>query len=172
MSASDGAIVGTTQILDNGPAIRRFNIAILSEGYQQGQLGQFANDARAFVTRLAQTPPFHLVMNSINVFRVDVRSTDTGADDPNNMNCAGGGATARTYFDATFCGDGTNRRLLTVNEALALQVANAQVPQHRLVVVIVNSPIFGGSGVPSRCTPSGQMPSTPPCTRSATPLLG
>ncbi|TEB05461.1 IgA Peptidase M64 [Pelotomaculum schinkii] len=146
MSASDGAVVGTTQILNNGPAARRFNIVILSEGYQQAQLGQFANDAAAFVTRLSRTPPFHLVMNSINVFRVDVSSTDTGADDP--VTCGGGGGTARTYFDATFCGDGTNQRLLTVNNTLALQVANAEVPQHRLVVVIVNSPIYGGSGGP------------------------
>ena len=153
MSASDGTIVGTTQILDNGPAIRRFNIVLLSEGYQQAQLGQFANDANDFVARLSRTAPFHLVMNSINVFRVDVASTDSGSDDPatcgmapNTVNCGGGGTTARTYFDATFCGDGTNRRLLTVNNTLALQTANAQVPQHRLVVVVVNSPIFGGAG--------------------------
>ena len=146
MSASDGTVVGTTQILDNGPAIRRFNIVLLSEGYQTAQLGQFANDAAAFVRRLVRTYPFHLVMNSINVFRVDVSSTDSAADDPMTAVCGGSGAIARTYFDATFCGDGVNRRLLTVNQALALQVATAQVPQQRLVVVVVNSPIFGGSG--------------------------
>ena len=153
MSASDGNIVGTTQILDNGLAAHRFNVAILSEGYQQSQLGQFATDAAAFVNRLARTPPFHLVMNAINVFRVDVASTDSGADDPSTcgvapmtVNCGGGGTTARTYFDATFCGDGVNRRLLTVDNALALQVATAQVPAQRMVLVIVNSTVFGGSG--------------------------
>jgi hypothetical protein len=149
MSASDGTVVGTTQILDNGPAVLRFNIAILSEGYQQGQLGQFANHAMDFVTQLSRTTPFHLLMNSINVFRVDVSSTDSGADDPRTVNCPEGtGTTARTYFDATFCGGGAIRRLLTVNETLALQVADSQVPQHRLVVVIVNSPNYGGSGGP------------------------
>ena len=147
MSTSDGSIVGTTQILNNGSPIYRYNIVLLSEGYQNSQLGQFANDAQAFVNRLSRTPPFHLLMNSINVFRVDVSSTDSGADDP--MACTdatGTGATARTYFDATFCSGGQTRRLLTVNDATALQVAAAQVPRYRLVVVIVNSPLFGGSG--------------------------
>lgn len=150
MSESDGTVVGRTQILDNGAVTRLFNIVVLSEGYQQAQLGQFANDAAAFVARLARTAPFHLVMNSINVFRVDVSSTDSGADDPTcgtpPNTCGGAGTTARTYFDATFCGDSTNRRLLTVNNTTALKVANAQVPQQRLVVVIVNSTTFGGAG--------------------------
>ncbi len=151
MSASDGKIVGTTQILNNGPAIDRFNIVLLSEGYQTAQLGQYANDAAAFVRNLSQTYPFHLVMNSINVFRVDVSSTDSGADDPATCGTgptatAGSGATARTYFDATFCGDGAARRTLSVNSTLALQVATAEVPTQRLVLVIVNSPIYGGLG--------------------------
>jgi hypothetical protein len=144
VSEADGTIGATTQILDNGPAIRRFNIVLLSEGYRSTELGQFANHAATFVRRLSQTYPFHLVMNSINVYRVDVSSTDSGADDP--AMCGGSGSTAKTYFDATFCGDNINQRLLTVNAALALKVANEKVPQQRLVVVIVNSPIFGGSG--------------------------
>ena len=150
MSEADGTIVSTTRILDNGLVHHRYNIVLLSEGYQQAQLGQFANDAAAFVARLNRTYPFNLVMNAVNVFRVDVSSTDSGADDPTcgmpPNTCGGAGTTARTYFDATFCGDNSNRRLLTVNEALALKVATAQVPQHRLVVVIVNSATFGGAG--------------------------
>lgn len=144
MSTSDGTVVGTTQILNNGSPFSRFNIVILAEGYQSAQLGQFANDAADFVQRIGRTPPFHLVMDALNVFRVDVSSTDAGADDP--AMCGGPGTTARTYFDATFCGDGVNDRLLTVDQAVALQVSTAQVPQHHLVVVIVNTTKFGGAG--------------------------
>jgi hypothetical protein len=143
MSTSDGTIIGTTQILNNGPAVYRYNIVILSEGYQTAQLGQFVNDANAFVSKLSRTAPFHLLMNAINVFRVDVSSTDSGADDPA---ACGAGTTAKTYFDAKFCDDGKNQRLLTVNAATAVAVANAQVPQQRLIVVLVNSAIYGGSG--------------------------
>ena len=81
--------------------------------------------------------------------RVDVISTDSGADDPGT--CAdgsiGSGATARTYFDATFCSGGT-RRLLTVDNWTALNVARTQVPQVHMTMVAVNSTIYGGSGGP------------------------
>lgn len=144
MSTADGTVVGMTQILNNGSPVYRFNIVILSEGYQAGQLPQFANDAQAFVDQLSRTAPYHLVMNSVNVYRVDVQSTDSGADDPTT--CGGTGTIARTYFDATFCSGGIVRRLLTVNSSTAQQVAKVQVPQYHLAIVIVNSPIYGGSG--------------------------
>ena len=51
MSTSDGRIIGTTQILNNGSDINRFNIALLSEGYQAGQMAQFANDALYAIIR-------------------------------------------------------------------------------------------------------------------------
>ena len=153
MSTADGTVVRTVQILNNGSPIYRYNIAILSEGYKTGELGQFANDASAFVKRLSQTSPFHLVMNSINIYRVEVSSTDSGADDPKTcgsgaslVNCGGSGATAKTYFDATFCSDGANRRLLSVNAATAQQVAAAQVPGYDLAIVVVNTAVYGGSG--------------------------
>jgi hypothetical protein len=144
MSKSDGSVIGTTQILNNGSPIYRFNIVLLSDGYQSSQLGQYAADAQSFVNRLSRTPPFHLMMNSINVFRVDVSSIDSGVDDPTE--CGGTGATARTYFDATLCSYGKIQRLCGVNTATALEVASAQVPHYNLAVVLVNSPIFGGSG--------------------------
>jgi hypothetical protein len=143
MSTADGAVVSTTQIVDNGPASARWNLVIMGDGYQSAQLGQFANDAQSFVNTLFVTPPFDGLQGAINVFRVDVSSTDSGADDPTT--CGGSGATARTYFDASFCNNGA-RRLLTVDAGTALSVAGAQVPQWRMAMVIVNSTVYGGSG--------------------------
>jgi hypothetical protein len=144
MTADDGTVISTTKVVDNGSPFSRFNIVILSDGYQQSQLGTFANDVMAFVQRLATTAPFNLVMNAINIYRVDVSSTDSGADDP--VACGGTGTTARTYFDAMFCSDGSNQRSLAVNNTVALQVAGGQVPQYNLVLVAVNSTIYGGLG--------------------------
>ena len=63
--------------------------------------GQFATDVQAFVDTLFATPPFDELQSAINVFRVDVSSTDSGADDPTA--CPGGtGATARTYSPPIF----------------------------------------------------------------------
>src|SRR5205807_343476 len=99
-----GRVVGTTQIVDNGPATVRWNIAIMGDGYQDGQLAQYANDVQGIVNTILATAPFDALAEGINVFRIDVASTDSGADDP--VACGGTGASPRTYFDATFCGDG------------------------------------------------------------------
>lgn len=145
MSTSDGSVVGLTKIVDNGPASRRWNLVILAEGYRQAELAKFATDAQAFVNLLFATPPFDVLRYAINVYRVDVRSTDSGADDPAGGACGGTGAVARTYFDATFCASGLPR-LLTSNSATAVAVAVAQVPEYHQAVVIVNSNKYGGAG--------------------------
>src|SRR5215211_7484910 len=144
MTTADGTIQGTTTIVDNGPPAQRFNLVIMGDGYQAAQMTQYANDVQRVVDTMFGTPPFDELRLAINVYRVDVTSTDTGADDPTT--CGGSGATARTYFDATFCGDGVNQRLLVVNNTTALNTAGAQVPQWHTVLVVVNSTVYGGSG--------------------------
>ncbi|MET0147165.1 MAG: M64 family metallopeptidase, partial [Ilumatobacteraceae bacterium] len=143
MTTADGTVVGTTQVVDHGPRSLRWNLVILGDGYRGAQLGQYANDVQAFVDVLFATPPFNELQGGINVFRVDVSSTDSGADDPTT--CGGPGTVARTYFDASFCNSGA-RRLLLVNNSTALSVASAQVPEWHMVMVIVNSTVYGGAG--------------------------
>lgn len=143
MTTSDGAVIGTTQVYGSAPRNRAFNVVLLAEGFTTGQQAAFNTAATAFVTALRATPPFDELSPAINVFRVNVSSTDSGADDP--VSGGGTGATARTYFDATFGGNGI-RRLLLVNQTTALQVAAAQVPEFSLVLVVVNSTIYGGAG--------------------------
>jgi IgA peptidase M64 len=143
MSTSDGAVIGSAQIFGSAPRNRAFNVVLLAEGFTTAQQNDFNNACTAFVNAFRATPPFDELSPAINIFRVNVSSTDSGADDP----VAGGGtgATARTYFDATF-GANNIRRLLVCNTTTALQVAAAQVPEFTVVVVVVNSTIYGGSG--------------------------
>jgi hypothetical protein len=143
MSTADGTVVGTTKLVDNGPDNLRWNLVIMGDGYQSGQLAQFASDVQSFVDTLFATAPFDALRRAINVHRVDVSSTDSGADDPTA--CGGTGAAPRTYFDGSFCNAGI-KRLLEINNTTALTVAGAQVPQWNMAMVIVNSTIYGGSG--------------------------
>ena len=143
MTTADGTVIGTTKILDNGTPSRRWNLVLMGDGYQTTQMGQYANDAQRFVDTLIATPPFDVLQEAINVYRVDVTSTDSGADDPTG--CGGPGTTARTYFDASFCNSGI-RRLLVANSGTALGLAAAQVPEWHMIMVIVNSTVYGGSG--------------------------
>lgn len=148
MSTVDGAVAGgATKLVDNGPDSARWVIVILGDGYQASNLAVFATDAQAFVNLIRKTTPFDSLWPAINIYRVDVSSTDSGAKDPKA--CGGTGASPKTYFDATFCGGaGTVRRLLTVNNFTALNVSTTHVPHVRMTFVIVNSTIYGGSGGP------------------------
>jgi hypothetical protein len=147
MGTSDGYIVGTTKIVDHGPANARWNMVVLSEGYQASELSQYHDDCQRFVDHLYATAPFHDLWCGVNVFRVDVVSTDSGADDPATCGdgTSGTGATPATYFDASFCTNST-RRLLAGNETTALNVSHAQVPEGHVTMVLVNSPQYGGAG--------------------------
>ena len=147
MGTSDGTVLGTTKIIDNGPAPSRWNLVILGDGYQASEMTKYHNDVQNFVNTLFATAPFDQLGSGINIYRVDVTSTDSGADDPSTCRdgSTGSGATPRTYFDASFCNNGI-RRLLEVNNSTALTVAAAQVPQVLMTMVIVNTTIYGGSG--------------------------
>jgi hypothetical protein len=143
MGTSDGSVIGITQVVNHGDPSYRWNLVILSEGYRQDQLTQFHSDVQNFLSRMYQTPPYDELWCAINVYRIDVTSTDSGAADPTT--CGGTGAAPHTYFDATFCSNGI-RRLLTVNDGTVNNVVNQLMPQASMIMVIVNSTIYGGSG--------------------------
>jgi hypothetical protein len=144
MGTSDGSVIGITQVVNHGDPSQRWNLVILSEGYRQSELTQFESDVQNFLATMYQTAPYDELWCAINVYRIDVASTDSGAADP--VACGGTGASPHTYFDATFCGDGQIRRLLTVNNGTVHNVVNGLMPQAQMILVIVNSTIYGGSG--------------------------
>jgi IgA Peptidase M64 len=147
MGTADGSVGATTKIVDHGPDAARWTMVILAEGFRTAELDQFRLAAESFVTKLFTTPPFDRMWCAINVYRVDVSSTDSGADEPATCGdgTTGTGTTARTYFDSSFCTANTGR-LLWGNEGLALATAQAAVPEVDATVVIVNSTRYGGAG--------------------------
>ena len=147
MSTSDGYIVGSTKIVDHGPNLHRFNLVIMGDGYRASELAQFATDTDNFINALRATDPYPDLWCGFNVFRIDVVSTDSGADDPGTCSdgSSGSGATPKTYFDSTFCSDGNVRRLLSCNDDTAQNVSHTYVPENHLTMVIVNTSEYGGS---------------------------
>ena len=143
MGTSDGSVIGLTKVVSHGDPALRWNLVILGDGYQQAQLTQFHGDVQNFVNTMYQTPPYGELWGGINVYRIDVASTDSGADDP--AACGGTGATASTYFDASFCHNGI-QRALEVDTTTVYNVVNAQLPQAHMVMVIVNTTEYGGTG--------------------------
>ena len=151
MGLGDGAVVGTTQLINNGSPSARWNLVIIGDGYKASELAQFHTNANDVVNSMFATQPFNdpgglftaPLANAINVYRIDVSSTDSGADDP--VACGGTGAMPATYFDSRFCNSGT-RRLLVCNSANVIAAVSAAVPQWHAILVLVNSTVYGGGG--------------------------
>jgi len=140
---SNGEVLGLTKIVDAGAPAQRWNVVIVSEGYRSDEMAQFALDAQQFANTLLTTAPYDRLRAGINVYRVDVTSTESGARDPTG--CGGTGAKPKTYFEASFCTSGI-RRLLVGNSGRVIKVVSKLLPQWHVALLQVNSPIHGGSG--------------------------
>ena len=138
---SDGTVVGTTTIVDNGDPASKVNLVILAEGFTQAELDLFHTEAQDFVDDFFATSPFDRHRGRFNVFRIDVASTESGADVP----CINPAVTVATYFDATYCSGGIERALV-VDDSTVLSVLNSQVPEWTTAIVLVNSTRWGGTG--------------------------
>ncbi|KUJ69079.1 hypothetical protein ACZ90_14660 [Streptomyces albus subsp. albus] len=145
MGIHDGIVLGTTTLHSGGPTSSRWNLVLLPDGYRGTEIHTWHSDAQSFVTQFLTTPPFDEpnVQGRINIFRVDVTSADSGADDP--AACGGTGAAPATYFDSTFCFSGL-ARLLVADTSIVQGVLNVQVPAWHQALVVVNTSKYGGSG--------------------------
>lgn len=154
MSINDGTVLGATKIVDNGPDYSKYTIGLLSEGYTAAEMPQWESDAQLFVDYLFGQGPFSDgqapfsdpdLRCAINIYRIDVTSDESGADNPK---CGGTarGTKAKAYFDATFCASEDVRRTMSFETGIAGLVLQSQVPLWRMGVVVVNSSVEGGSG--------------------------
>ena len=139
------------KIVDHGPDSARWNMVLLPEGYTASELGEFHDDAQRFVDHLYATAPFTDLWCGVNIHRLDVVSTSSGADYPATCSDDQPGdsvptsITVDTFFDASYCRSNT-RRLLSGDEALALTTATQATPNPQVTMVIVNSSRYGGAG--------------------------
>lgn len=146
MSRADGEVLGFTTIVDSGPATRRWNLVLLSDGFRSDELAtRFAPAAQNIASRLFSIPPFTELRRAINIHRVDVASVESGIDDPGGGTCTGSGTMVRTFFDGRLCNRGLPR-LTGIDEGLAWWVGRGCVPQMHAAIVVINSMIYGGSG--------------------------
>lgn len=144
MGVNDGKDIKTTKIVNKGPDKDCFNVVLIAEGYKADEQKKFEQDCDTFVKAFNSTSPFNECGMGVNFYRINISSTDSGADDPKT--CTGGtGTTVKTYLDASFCNDGI-RRLMSFDTALAIKLLNKEVPAWHLALIIVNSTIYGGAG--------------------------
>jgi hypothetical protein len=143
MGTADGTVVGMQPVAQHGRTDLLLNLVLVAEGFRADELPQSSQYARRFVGRLLSFSPFDEAHCGINVFQIDVSSAESGADDP--AECGGSGANVATYFDASFCHGGVPRAI-SVDEGSVIDVVRMFVAQWHLILIVVNSTKWGGTG--------------------------
>lgn len=139
------------QIRSNGPTSKYINIVYMSEGYTTNQLPQFLTNATNLMNKLLTIPPWSSYSNYFNVFAISVASAQSGSDHYTpTINLVD------TYFNSNFDSYGAQRLLTIPPNDRDGTYANGQgkvdallqqlMPEYDIVGIIVNDPVYGGSG--------------------------
>ncbi|MCO1579264.1 M64 family metallopeptidase [Crossiella sp. SN42] len=142
--AADEILAQIGIVHETGPSTERFDLVFVGDGYTAADLPTYERHVREKWTELAQVEPFKSLTGHLNVWRVDVVSTDSGVDhDPAQ------GVRKDTALDMGFWCQGSSgtERLLCVNETAAKQYA-ALAPQADQVIALGNTAKYGGAGGP------------------------
>jgi MYXO-CTERM domain-containing protein len=124
---------------ESGPVDKRFNIAVLGDGYRAQDQTKLKTDAQGITDYLFGVSPLKQYAKFFNVRLVHVISNEAGAD---NGTAGGERDTAlNSYFNC-----GGIDRLLCVDEGAAQSIAADDMPEFNFIIVIVNDSKYGGSG--------------------------
>ncbi len=145
MSRSDGEVLSreSSYIVFNGPPERKWNVVILGDGFRRDGM---VDEIPIFEFSRAECyryPAKHSAVNrlrsAINVYRVNIRSDQSGADEP--LQCGGSGATPVPFSTLELTAPEWDlakgwRFKIT---GLHTEVAWQAVPQVHVVIVLVDS---------------------------------
>ena len=138
-------------IVNNGLPTNRIKFVFLSDGYQANELPAYINQVHTVIDDIFTQTPFREYRNFFNVYAIQVPSVQSGADHPGTAgdeNSSGNQplATVNTYFNSTFDYAGIHRLVVPQNTAALYTVLANNFPTYDQVVMLVNSPYYGGSG--------------------------
>ena len=135
-------------LLYNGSVNKFINLVILSDGYTSAELTKFKTDATAFMNYFFTQSPFSNYKNYFNVFTVNVPSNQSGVIHPHTASDCGDDVTVTNpdiYFKSTMDYAGIHR-LIVANFSIINTTLNNNFPQWDLVLILVNTTKYGGSG--------------------------
>lgn len=142
-----------------GNPANRVDMLVLGDGYTAAQQALFDNDTMILHDSFFGLTPYREYQSFVNWTTGFVASNESGADHPpyqagcNRSSCCGdadaqhdplAGQFVDTAFNATFCAYQIHR-LLVVDQGRVLAAA-AAYPDWDQIVVVINDPVYGGSG--------------------------
>jgi hypothetical protein len=139
-------------LLYSGDIGKFINLVIISDGYMENEIAKFHTDAASFESSFFSETPFNNYVNYFNVFTIDVPSPESGAKHPGTAPDCGNAnppvpiADPDNYFGSTFDYAAIHRLVVPLYSWEVTDVLATNFPQYDVVLVLVNSPYYGGSG--------------------------
>lgn len=145
---------GRAQRLDTihyqGPTDNRINFVIMGDGYRAGEADKFRADARKFTEALFAETPFREYAAYFNVFAIAVASNESGADHPGTATDVSEPVhpvvDVDNHFGSSFDYFRIHRLLIPARTNRVYELLADVFPHYDQVVLLVNSPHYGGSG--------------------------
>jgi hypothetical protein len=125
----------------NGASDNRIDLLIMGDGYTAAEQDAFLDDADAVIAGLFGESPYAEYRPFFNFYGVQTVSAESGADHP-----AEGDLVDTAFGCAYDCYD--LYYMICCDDGAALTVADALLPSHDAVLLLVNDPEYGGSGGP------------------------
>jgi hypothetical protein len=126
------------KILYSGEPSHKIDIAILAEGYTGNEMDKFLKDVRRLTDSLFAVAPFSQMKEYFNVYALKTPSVESGTDIP------GEHIYRNTLYNSTFYTFDISR-YLTTSDMKTIHNMAAVVPYDQ-IIVLVNSPRYGGGG--------------------------
>lgn len=115
------------------------DVAILAEGYTEGEMDVFYQDAERTCESLFSHEPFRSMKNKFNIVAVASPSTDSGVSVPREQQWKQ--TAVHSHFD-TFYSD----RYLTTSRVKSIHNALAGIPYEH-IIILANTDVYGGGGI-------------------------
>jgi hypothetical protein len=128
-----------TKIYDGGEPATAVDLAFIAEGYRAEEMDKFRSDVKKMADALFSEPAFTPYKEKFNIWAVEAVSSDSGTDIPGENSYANTALNSSFY---TFDLD----RYLTTRDIKSVNDFAAVVP-HDNIVVLINSPKYGGGGI-------------------------
>ena len=141
--------IGSEKIHDTGPDSNRLVLVVMGDGFTRSQLEAYRAHVRGFLHHFLNTRPWKDLAQTVNIYRVDVLSNESGVDyedaAPNK-----GGTPKDTYLEASFWVGENERLMCLVNDGAGKAMAAADqevgVGVWDQIVVFANASRYGGCG--------------------------
>ncbi len=122
----------------NGKSKKKIDLAFLAEGYTAAEMDKFEQDARRIWDYMISIPPFDKHKKDFNIWMVKSPSEESGTDLPHD------GIYKNTVLNSSFYTFESTRYLTTSDLKTMHDVAEVVPYDH--IIVLVNSPVYGGGG--------------------------